>query len=108
MSYLIEEETGRLVFRVKSTTRAGETRVVDLCELEGNGSCDCWVFKGMRSVIEQDIKAWELNGGQPGTYEPREWLRCVHITACVHHVANRLVQQIRKAFPDDNSKGQAT
>lgn len=94
------ETEGRLRFIVQSTSQAGEDRMVDMCEFQGNGQCSCWKFaKMMRGPLEQHVKEWR---GKKGSYIPEERYRCEHIREVVNHIANCLVQSVRAAYPDDN------
>ncbi len=108
MSYLVLEQTERLRFEVRSTTKADETRQVDMCENEGSGQCDCWMFRRMiEPQLQQSVADWRSKKPKPFTYEPEERHQCPHIRAVIRYLANVLVQATRKEFPDDNSKGQA-
>lgn len=92
----------RLRFQVNSTTLACSTRLVDLGEFEGSGMCSCWKFaRQIRPQLEQHLGKWK---GKPGTYVPEARHQCEHLMAVRFHLANRLVQQVRLAYPDDNQK----
>lgn len=92
----------RLRFEVKSTTRAGERRLVDMCQFNGNGECSCWLFaKQIRPQLEEHLKNFHGNEFQ---YIPEDRHQCDHIKAVNHYLANRLVQQVRKAYPDHNQE----
>lgn len=91
----------RLRFEVLSTTRAGDDRLVDMGQFEGNGECSCWTFcKQIRGPLDQHIIEWKADGGKPFTYQPADRYQCEHIKAVKSYLANRLVQQVRKQFPD--------
>lgn len=89
----------RLRFLVVSS---GNEYLVDKAEFQGSGCCSCWNFaKSIRPQLEQTVAAWR---GHPGTYVPEERHFCEHIKAVNSHLANRLVQSIRLAYPDDDQK----
>jgi hypothetical protein len=93
------QETGRLVFQVSSTTPGGDPRTVDMGKYRGSGQCDCWTFLNqIRKAVEAYLAE---HRSKPFDYVPIERHQCVHIQAVNRHLANRLVQEVRKAYPDD-------
>lgn len=95
-------ETDRLRYEVRSTTAAGETRQVDMGRFEGSGECDCWNFrKQIKPQVEDAIREWKAKRPEKFTYVPVDRLQCVHIHLVNRHIANLLVQTVRKRFPDD-------
>lgn len=101
----VTELSERLRFEVQSLTTEGDKRLVDMCEFEGNGQCSCWMFaRQIKLLLEEDIALWKSTGGKKGAYVPREMYQCDHIQAVNHYIANKLVQRIRLAYPDDAQK----
>ena len=102
-------ELDRLTFAVTSTTKAGDTRHVDMGENEGHGICSCWRFtKHIRKALEDDIVKWRATKKKGDDYDPNPMFDCEHLALVRRFLSNKLVQAIRKAYPDDNSKGQMT
>lgn len=98
-------ELDRLSFSVQATTKAGEDRLVDMTEYQGSGFCSCWFFANqIRGPLEDDIKQWRAKGGEPFTYVPNDRYQCDHIRAVRVFLSNRVVQAVRKQFPDDDQK----
>lgn len=99
----VTELPERLRFEVQSLTKAEEKRLVDMSEFEGSGFCSCWKFaKTIRPALENQIVQWKSERHPEFSYEPDPTFECEHILAVRRHISNRLVQQVRKAYPDDN------
>ena len=61
----------------------------------------------MKRPLEEDAAKWLAAGGDPFGYTPHIRYQCIHIQSCLSHVANRLIQTVRRAYPDDNTQSKA-
>lgn len=94
-------EIDRLRFEVQSSTRAGESRFVDMAENRGYSKCDCFRWrKGIQPALDEYLK--DRDPSLPP--EVLERFTCLHVECVRNYLALKLVQAVREQYPDHTTE----